>query len=165
MTDVRRGGPRDDTGVSTRAGALWSRSTSGCPGTSSGDGGTVCYRIGLRLDDPGIPALLVAHGQPGFYLRVIEAGELGPVRRQPDAELQGSRFHPHPRHGCDMFDPEPDAHLPWLACTPNAPRCGASCLPNDLVAYDEHLRSFGRSCAAVPHQPCRSRSEIRSREA
>ena len=36
-----------------------------------------CYRVGLRLDEPRIPALLVAHHRPGFYLRVLEEGEVG----------------------------------------------------------------------------------------
>ena len=33
-----------------------------------------CYRLGIRLDEPRMPALLVAHGRPGFYLRVLEDG-------------------------------------------------------------------------------------------
>jgi MOSC domain-containing protein YiiM len=36
-----------------------------------------CYRVGIRLNHPGIAALLVAHRRPGFYLRVIQEGELG----------------------------------------------------------------------------------------
>jgi ferredoxin-NADP reductase/MOSC domain-containing protein YiiM len=36
-----------------------------------------CYRVGLRLDEPRIPALLVAHHRPGFYLRVLEEGDVG----------------------------------------------------------------------------------------
>ncbi|MBA3822551.1 MAG: MOSC domain-containing protein [Ktedonobacterales bacterium] len=36
-----------------------------------------CYRVGLRLDEPRMPALLVAHHRPGFYLRVLEEGEVG----------------------------------------------------------------------------------------
>jgi ferredoxin-NADP reductase/MOSC domain-containing protein YiiM len=35
-----------------------------------------CYRVGLRMDDPRIPALLVAHRRPGFYFRVLEEGEV-----------------------------------------------------------------------------------------
>jgi ferredoxin-NADP reductase/MOSC domain-containing protein YiiM/ferredoxin len=35
-----------------------------------------CYRVGLRLDDPRIPALLVQHHRPGFYLRVLEEGPI-----------------------------------------------------------------------------------------
>src|SRR5919205_180834 len=36
-----------------------------------------CYRLGIRMDEPRMAALLVAHGRPGFYLRVIEEGEVG----------------------------------------------------------------------------------------
>jgi ferredoxin-NADP reductase/MOSC domain-containing protein YiiM/ferredoxin len=35
-----------------------------------------CYRVGIRMNDPRIPALLVSHHRPGFYLRVIEEGEV-----------------------------------------------------------------------------------------
>ncbi|MFJ3233884.1 MOSC domain-containing protein [Streptomyces sp. NPDC086787] len=35
-----------------------------------------CYRVGLRLGEPRMAALLVAHRRPGFYLRVIEEGEV-----------------------------------------------------------------------------------------
>jgi ferredoxin-NADP reductase/MOSC domain-containing protein YiiM len=35
-----------------------------------------CYRVGIRLNEPQMPALLVAHGRPGFYLRVVEDGEV-----------------------------------------------------------------------------------------
>ena len=31
-----------------------------------------CYRVGLRMDEPRMAALLVSHGRPGFYLRVLE---------------------------------------------------------------------------------------------
>jgi len=33
-----------------------------------------CYRVGIRLDDPRIPALLVSHHRPGFYFRVLGEG-------------------------------------------------------------------------------------------
>src|ERR671938_2031857 len=36
-----------------------------------------CYRVGIRLNDARIPALLVAHRRPGFYFRVLEEGEAG----------------------------------------------------------------------------------------
>jgi ferredoxin-NADP reductase/MOSC domain-containing protein YiiM/ferredoxin len=35
-----------------------------------------CYRVGIRLNDPRIPALLVSHHRPGFYFRVLEEGEV-----------------------------------------------------------------------------------------
>lgn len=36
-----------------------------------------CYRVGIRMDEPRMAALLVAHHRPGFYLRVLEEGEVG----------------------------------------------------------------------------------------
>ncbi len=36
-----------------------------------------CYRLGLRLDHPEMPALVVSHRRPGFYFRVIEEGDVG----------------------------------------------------------------------------------------
>src|SRR5437763_4431979 len=35
-----------------------------------------CYRVGIRMADPRIPALLVQHHRPGFYLRVLQEGEV-----------------------------------------------------------------------------------------
>ncbi|MGO9821632.1 MAG: MOSC domain-containing protein, partial [Solirubrobacteraceae bacterium] len=35
-----------------------------------------CYRVGIRMNDPRIPALLVSHHRPGFYFRVLEEGEV-----------------------------------------------------------------------------------------
>jgi ferredoxin-NADP reductase/MOSC domain-containing protein YiiM/ferredoxin len=35
-----------------------------------------CYRVGLRLAEPRMPALLVAHHRPGFYLRVLREGHV-----------------------------------------------------------------------------------------
>ncbi|MGW8877603.1 MOSC domain-containing protein [Streptomyces mirabilis] len=35
-----------------------------------------CYRVGLRMGEPQMAALLVAHHRPGFYLRVVEEGEV-----------------------------------------------------------------------------------------
>jgi ferredoxin-NADP reductase/MOSC domain-containing protein YiiM len=35
-----------------------------------------CYRAGMRIGEPRMAALLVAHGRPGFYLRVITEGEV-----------------------------------------------------------------------------------------
>src|SRR5437763_13960317 len=37
-----------------------------------------CYRVGLRMDDPRMPALLVSHHRPGFYFRVLEEGDVQP---------------------------------------------------------------------------------------
>ncbi len=36
-----------------------------------------CYRVGIRLQNPQMPSLLVSHKRPGFYCRVIEEGTIG----------------------------------------------------------------------------------------
>jgi ferredoxin-NADP reductase/MOSC domain-containing protein YiiM len=36
-----------------------------------------CYRVGIRMEEPEMAALLVAHHRPGFYLRVLQEGEVG----------------------------------------------------------------------------------------
>jgi ferredoxin-NADP reductase/MOSC domain-containing protein YiiM len=36
-----------------------------------------CFKVGIRMDRPDMPALLVSHRRPGFYFRVIEEGEVG----------------------------------------------------------------------------------------
>jgi ferredoxin-NADP reductase len=35
-----------------------------------------CYRVGIRMNDPQIPSLLVSHHRPGFYFRVLEEGDV-----------------------------------------------------------------------------------------
>jgi ferredoxin-NADP reductase/MOSC domain-containing protein YiiM len=35
-----------------------------------------CYRIGIRMNEPRMAALLVAHHRPGFYFRVLQEGEV-----------------------------------------------------------------------------------------
>jgi ferredoxin-NADP reductase/MOSC domain-containing protein YiiM len=36
-----------------------------------------CYRLGIRMDNPQMAALLVSHRRPGFYCRIITEGEVG----------------------------------------------------------------------------------------
>ena len=36
-----------------------------------------CYKLGLRMNNSEMPALLVSHRRPGFYFRVIQEGEVG----------------------------------------------------------------------------------------
>jgi ferredoxin-NADP reductase/MOSC domain-containing protein YiiM/ferredoxin len=54
-----------------------------CVGDRYRVGGTVleisqprvtCYKVGIRLNDERMPALLVKHRRPGFYFRVIQEG-------------------------------------------------------------------------------------------
>ncbi len=67
-----------------------------------------CYRVGIRMNDPRIPALLVSHHRPGFYFRVLEEGdveagdEIDKVASGPEqmtvAEIDALLYLPgHPR--------------------------------------------------------------------
>jgi ferredoxin-NADP reductase/MOSC domain-containing protein YiiM len=38
---------------------------------------TTCYRVGIRMNEARMPALLTASGRPGFYFRVLREGEVG----------------------------------------------------------------------------------------
>src|SRR5262247_2634586 len=66
-----------------------------------------CYRVGIRMDEPQMPALLTSSGRPGFYLRVLEEGDVGsgdsifPITKGPEhmtvAEVNAllySSYHP-----------------------------------------------------------------------
>jgi ferredoxin-NADP reductase/MOSC domain-containing protein YiiM len=67
-----------------------------------------CYRVGIRLNEPRMPALLTSSGRPGFYFRVLREGEVGAgdeiVKvgeakvRMTVAEVNGLLYSPpHPR--------------------------------------------------------------------
>ncbi|HEY6762775.1 MAG TPA: MOSC and FAD-binding oxidoreductase domain-containing protein [Baekduia sp.] len=64
-----------------------------------------CYRVGIRMGVAEMPSLLVAHHRPGFYLRVLEEGEIragddvvkvadGPERLTV-ADVDGLLYLPH----------------------------------------------------------------------
>ncbi len=36
-----------------------------------------CFRVGIRMDEPRMAALLTSSGRPGFYFRVLREGEVG----------------------------------------------------------------------------------------
>jgi ferredoxin-NADP reductase/MOSC domain-containing protein YiiM len=36
-----------------------------------------CYRVGIRMNEPRMAALLTGSGRPGFYFRVLQEGEVG----------------------------------------------------------------------------------------
>jgi MOSC domain-containing protein YiiM/ferredoxin-NADP reductase/ferredoxin len=36
-----------------------------------------CYRVGIRTNEPRMPALLTGSGRPGFYFRVLQEGTVG----------------------------------------------------------------------------------------
>jgi MOSC domain-containing protein YiiM/ferredoxin-NADP reductase len=71
-----------------------------------------CYRVGIRTNEPRMPALLTSSGRPGFYLRVLEEGAVGAgdeiikVGEAPErmsvAEINALLYSPHhPREGLE----------------------------------------------------------------
>jgi ferredoxin-NADP reductase/MOSC domain-containing protein YiiM len=36
-----------------------------------------CFRVGIRMNEPRMPSLLVAQHRPGFYFRVLQEGKVG----------------------------------------------------------------------------------------
>ena len=71
-----------------------------------------CYRVGIRMNEPQMAALLTLHGRPGFYFRVLEEGEVvagdeilkieaGP-ERMTVAEINALLYLPgHPASGLE----------------------------------------------------------------
>jgi ferredoxin-NADP reductase/MOSC domain-containing protein YiiM len=67
-----------------------------------------CYRLGIRMGEPSMAALLVSHHRPGFYMRVLEEGDVGAgdeivkVADGPEritvAEVDGLLYLPKPSH-------------------------------------------------------------------
>jgi len=67
-----------------------------------------CYRVGIRMNEPRMAALLTSSGRPGFYFRVLREGEVGSgdeivkvgeaAERMTVAEINALLYlPPHPR--------------------------------------------------------------------
>ena len=67
-----------------------------------------CYRVGIRMNEPRMAALLTSSGRPGFYVRVLQEGEVGAgdeivkvgeaKERMTVAEINALLYSPnHPR--------------------------------------------------------------------
>src|SRR5262249_35190258 len=74
-----------------------------------------CYRVGIRMNEPRMPALLTSSGRPGFYLRVLQPGQVGAgddivkvgeaTERMTVAEINAllySSDHPRDRLECTL---------------------------------------------------------------
>jgi ferredoxin-NADP reductase/MOSC domain-containing protein YiiM len=67
-----------------------------------------CYRVGIRTDEPRMPALLTGSGRPGFYFRVLQQGEVGAGdeivkvgeanKRMTVAEINALLYSPNHEH-------------------------------------------------------------------
>src|SRR6201993_3999729 len=85
-----------------------------------------CYRVGIRMNEPQMAALLVSHGRPGFYFRVLEEGEVGAgdeivkVKAGPErvtvAEINALLYLPgHPASGLERALRIPALSAGWRA--------------------------------------------------
>ncbi len=64
-----------------------------------------CYRVGIRTNEPRMPALLTSSGRPGFYFRVLQEGAVGAGdeivkvgeanERMTVAEINALLYSPH----------------------------------------------------------------------
>jgi ferredoxin-NADP reductase/MOSC domain-containing protein YiiM/ferredoxin len=64
-----------------------------------------CYRVGIRMNEPRMPALLTSSGRPGFYFRVLGEGDVGAgdeivkvgeaKERMTVAEINALLYSPH----------------------------------------------------------------------
>jgi ferredoxin-NADP reductase/MOSC domain-containing protein YiiM len=71
-----------------------------------------CYRVGIRLNEVRMPALLTSGGRPGFYFRVLKEGEVGAGdeivkvaeanERMTVAEINALLYSPH--HPRDLLE-------------------------------------------------------------
>jgi len=85
-----------------------------------------CYRVGIRMNEPQMAALLVSHGRPGFYFRVLEEGEVGAgdevvkIEAGPErvtvAEINALLYLPgHPASGLERALRIPALSTGWRA--------------------------------------------------
>jgi ferredoxin-NADP reductase/MOSC domain-containing protein YiiM len=73
-----------------------------------------CFRVGIRMGQPRLPSLLVAHHRPGFYLRVLTEGYV-----EPGAEIVRLARGRHAISVADidalLYLPDPDREQVRLA--------------------------------------------------
>jgi ferredoxin-NADP reductase/MOSC domain-containing protein YiiM len=98
-----------------------------------------CYRVGLRMGEPEMPALLVSHHRPGFYMRVLTEGRI-----QAGDQIVKTRTGPHALTVADI-----DALLYLPGRDPDQLR-----LANDIPAlspgWQQSFRDLLDSAAAGP---------------
>jgi ferredoxin-NADP reductase/MOSC domain-containing protein YiiM len=102
-----------------------------------------CFRVGMRLGEPEMPSLLVAHHRPGFYLRVITEGHV-----QAGDEIVRTRVG---RHKLSVADVDallylPNRNLEQLRAAVDIPALS----PGWQQSFHELLESAEKGTAAVP---------------
>jgi len=104
-----------------------------------------CYRVGMRLGEPQLASLLVAHHRPGFYMRVLAEGHVS----AGDEIVQTARG----RHGLSVADVDSLLYLPGhdveqLKAALDIPGWRESF--RDMLKRDEVARPAGIAVAPPP---------------
>ncbi|MYV38723.1 MOSC domain-containing protein [Streptomyces sp. SID1328] len=112
-----------------------------------------CYRVGMRLGEPAMASLLVAHHRPGFYLRVLAEG-----RVQAGDEITLTRRGPEELSVADtdalLYLPDRDPAKLRKALNIPALSPGWQQSFRELAAAQEPAQEPGRPGeAAAAHQP------------
>jgi ferredoxin-NADP reductase/MOSC domain-containing protein YiiM len=108
-----------------------------------------CYRVGLRLKEPQMAALLVSHHRPGFYMRVITEGRI-----QAGDAIVKTRTGPHALTVADtdalLYLPGRDVARLRQALQIPALSPGWQTSFRDLLAADGHGTAAGPATATEP---------------
>ena len=108
-----------------------------------------CYRVGMRLGEPQLASLLVAHHRPGFYMRVLAEGHVS----AGDEIVQTARG----RHGLSVADVDSLLYLPGhdveqLKAALDMPALSPGWRESfrDMLKRDEMARPAGIAVAPPP---------------
>ncbi len=113
-----------------------------------------CYRVGIRMNEPRMPALLTSSGRPGFYFRVLQEGEVGAgdeivkvgeaKERMTVAEINALLYSPNHRArstGARIADRGAFARMALVVR-------GVAAEPNDCRGEWQRGARAGSSCAS-----------------
>ena len=131
-----------------------------------------CYRVGIRMDEPRMAALLVSHGRPGFYLRVLQEGEVeagdeivkvfAGQEGMSVAEIDRLLYLPgHPRQNLERALRIPALSAGWKSSFQVLLRKELDARRNDGQPRPD---LGGRSPSGVARLPCAARLENKARE-
>jgi ferredoxin-NADP reductase/MOSC domain-containing protein YiiM len=108
-----------------------------------------CYRVGLRLGEPQMAALLVSHHRPGFYMRVISEGHI-----EAGDDIVRTRTGPGALSVAEtdalLYLPQPDIAKVRLALQIPALSPGFQGSFRDLLAAAQDGRAAGTDQLAHP---------------
>ncbi len=116
-----------------------------------------CYRVGLRMEDPRIPALLVSHRRPGFYFRVLEEGEV-----QAGDEIFKVASGDGADGGCRSRRAALPPRAPAAAAAPSAPDRRAQPRLAGVVPRPARRRARCRQCRPGRHEPASCLARLRA---